>query len=233
MIEVFTAPGAAPFSVALLVMLGIAALELVMVATGFSVNDLVDDLVVSNVEIDPLPDSPTGMETTGTVDADTSAIGRFLAWLYVGRVPVLMVLVVFLMVFGLGGLLLQAVLRSLVGFTAPAIVAVPVVLAASLPVVRVATGVLVRIMPRDETNAVDADTFVGRTAVVTGGTARDDLPAQARLTDEFGTTHYVLVEPDESGETLRPGEVVLLVRRVSGTRFGAIHNPNEALVDRE
>lgn len=233
MIEVFTAPGATPFSVALLVMLGIAALELVMVTTGFSVNDLVDELVVSNVAIDPLPDSPTGMETTSTVDADTSAIGKFLAWLYVGRVPVLMVLVVFLTVFGLGGLLLQALLRSVVGFSAPAILAVPAVLVASLPVVRVATGALVRVMPHDETSAVDAESFVGRTAIVTGGTATGGLPAQARLADEFGTTHYVLVEPDENGETLRSGEVVLLVRRVSGTRFAAIHNPNEALVDRE
>jgi hypothetical protein len=242
--EIFTAPGCAPFSVALLVMLGLAALELVMVLTGLSVNDLVDDLVAPHVDVHadvdlhghlgvPHVDAPTGMETTHAVEGDASAFGKFLAWLYVGRVPVLMIVVVFLTVFGLGGILLQGVLRAVAGLTAPAIVATPVMIVLSLPMVRVTAGVLARLMPRDESSAVDPETFVGRTATVTGGTARDGLPAQARLTDEFGTTHYVLAEPDESGDVLRQGEVVLLVRRISGSRFAAIHNPNEALVDRE
>jgi hypothetical protein len=227
-IELIAAPACAPFSIALLVMLGLTVLEMVTAVTGWSVNDLVDELVVSSVDTD----APTGMETTsGDAEGGTSVIGRFLAWLYVGRVPVLMLLIVFLTTFGLGGLVLQGVVWSVIGAPAPALLAVPVVLAAALPVVRVAAGVLARVLPRDETSAVRAETFVGRTALVVGGSALRGRPAQARLTDEFGTTHYVLVEPEEAGEQIASGEVVLLVRQTSGTTFGVIRNPSQALVD--
>jgi len=66
---------------------------------------------------------------------------------------------------------------------------------------------------------------------VVGGSAAHGKPAQARVTDEFGTTHYVLVEPEDEGEQIASGEVVLLVRQASGTTFGAIRNPSQALVD--
>ena len=104
---------------------------------------------------------------------------------------------------------------------------------AVLPVVRACTGGLEGLLPRDETSAVDAATFVGRTAVVTGGVARAGMPAQARLTDQFGTTHYVLVEPEDAEDTFAAGSLVLLLRQTSGGRFSAIANPNAALVDRE
>jgi Protein of unknown function (DUF1449) len=144
-----------------------------------------------------------------------------------------MVCIVFLTVFGLIGLLAQHLLRAALGMALPGIVAVPIVAAACLPVVRACTGGLARVLPRDETSAVDASTFVGRTALITGGAARAGMPAQARLTDQFGTTHYVLVEPEDAEDTFPAGSLVLLLRQTGGGRFSVIANPNAALVDRD
>lgn len=221
------ASGNAPFAIALLVMVGLALVELIALVTGFSVNDVVDDFVAGHLEATAGSGS---MEATGHGEA-SSVVGRLLAWLHVGRVPVLMVLIVFLTVFGAFGLLAQGVLRAMTGFALPSIIAAPAVFIVGLPAVRAATGLLARMMPRDETSAVDIATLVGRTAVVTGGTARTGLPAQARVRDSFGTEHYVLVEPEDEGAVFATGSVVLLVRQHAGGRFTVITNPNAALID--
>lgn len=224
-----TAAGNAPFVIALLVMLGLAAVELIAVLTGFSLNDIVDEYVVPHSGVETLGDAPTGMEATG-VDAQ-GVVGRFLAWLYIGKVPVLMVLIILLTVFGLLGLFGQGLLRQTLGFPLPGIVAAPAALLLCLPLVRACTGGLARIMPKDQTSAIHIESLLGRTALVTGGTARVGVPAQARVTDAFGTDHYVLVEPEDEADQYPSGSVVLLVRRIGGSRFSVIANPNDALID--
>lgn len=223
-----TAAGNTPFSIALLIMVGLALVELLALVTGFSVNDVVDDFVAGHLEA--TAGSGTGMEATGHGEG-SSVVGRFLAWLHIGRVPVLMILIVFLTTFGLVGLVGQGIVHAVLGRTLPALLAAPAALLAALPAVRAVTGVLARLMPREETSAVDVATLVGRTAVVTGGTARSGMPAQARVRDSFGTEHYVLVEPEDEGVAFATGTVVLLVRQQAGGRFTVIDNPNAALVD--
>jgi hypothetical protein len=228
-----TAAGNAPFVIALLVMLGLASVELVALLTGFSLHDAVDKLVVGHAHLDGFDHGHGhgGMDaTTGGHDAP-GLIGRFLAWMYVGKVPVLMILIVLLTVFGAFGLLAQALVASVIGRPLPAILAAPAMLLLCLPVVRGTVGVLARIMPGDESSAIDPKALVGRTATVTGGVARAGMPAQARVADAFGTDHYVLVEPEDGADSFASGTVVLLVRQVGGSRFSAIANPNQALVD--
>jgi hypothetical protein len=243
-LEYFTAPGSIPFTSALLVMLGLLVFEIIALVNGLGLNDLVDDFIVSNVDMpddlfdvgsdlsmDAPDDLSTGIEGSGAPEGG-SVIGRVLAWLYIGRVPVLMVLIVFLTVFSIFGLMAQSILRESVGFALPGVIAAPAVFFLSLPLVRWCTGGLARVLPKDETSAISTRTFIGRTAIVVGGTARHGLPAQARLTDQFGTIHYVLVEPEENNEILENGSLVLLVRRING-RFSAIANPNAALAENE
>lgn len=225
------AAGNTPFLIALAVMLGLALVELLSLFTGLSVNDVVDEWIVPHAGLEGVSQAPTGMEATGA--EVQGVVGRFLAWLYIGKVPVLMVLILLLSVFGLLGLALQGLLRSVLGFALTGWVAVPLTLLASLPVVRACTAAIARLMPRDETNAVDPATFVGRTARIITGTARRGMPAEARLTDRFGTDHHVLVEPEESGEVFAVGSTVLLVRQTGGGRFSAIANPNDVLIDQE
>jgi len=236
-IELLTASGNAPFSIALAVMFGLLIFELISLVSGLGVNEILDDVVAGNVDFPEIPDSslgeageiPSGIEGSGAPEGG-SLLGRVLAWLYVGQVPLLVVLVVFLGVFGIFGLIGQTLLRQLTGFALPGLVAVPAVLFVAMPFVRWTTGGLARILPREETSAVRTQSFVGRTATVVGGNARSDLPSQAKLQDQFGTTHYVMVIPEEENTTLDNGSLVLLVRIVGG-RFTAIPNPNAALAE--
>lgn len=231
MIEWLSAGGNEPFIIALLVMLGLTTVELIAVFSGFSINDMVDEFIVPHSGIETIGNAPTGMEAT-SVDGP-GLIGRFLAWLYIGRIPVLMVLIVLLTVFGLVGLSVQGILRDTIGIVLPTVVAVPGALLVSLPIVRICSATIARIMPRDETSAVDPSSFIGLTARVTSGVARRGLPAEARLRDSFGTDHHLLVEPEDDQSTFPAGSIVLLVRQTGGGRFIAIANPNDMLVDRE
>jgi len=224
--------GNAPFVIALLVMFGLAAVELTSLLVGFSVNDAIDNFVVPHSHIDlPQGELPQSLDSVH-VDGP-GMLARFLSWLYIGKVPVLMVLIVLLTVFGLAGLIAQGIVHSLVGTLAPAIIAAPLVLIAVLPIVRACAAGIHRIMPADETSAVNPSSFVGRTAYITNGVARTGLPADARLLDQFGTEHHVLVEPEDAGQSFAAGQVVLLVRQSGSGRFAVIANPNDALIDPE
>ena len=110
----------------------------------------------------------------------------------------------------------------------PGLIAIVPVFFASMPFVRMINAILVKIMPNDETEAVSTNTFIGRVATIGQATAKNGLPAQAKLHDQHGQAHYVLVEPDEASIELGPGTEVLLVRR-SGAKFFAIVNPSAAL----
>jgi hypothetical protein len=112
----------------------------------------------------------------------------------------------------------------------------PVPAAAGLAFVAAIFGVhafgtaLAKVIPKDETTAVPDVSLVGRVATIVIGTARAGRPAQARVRDEHGTTHYVMVEPEEPDESFASGTSILLVRHLSGRRFHAIHNPKPELL---
>ena len=136
-----------------------------------------------------------------------------LHWLGVGRVPLLVVLIAFLAAFGLIGLTGQQLMRELTGALLSPWLAIPAATAAALPITAAGTRLLARILPQDESSAIDVATLVGRTGQIIVGTARRGAPARARVRDEHGQSHYVLVEPDDDGQALGEGETVLLVRR--------------------
>jgi membrane protein implicated in regulation of membrane protease activity len=146
-------------------------------------------------------------------------------------VPLLILLIIFLTAFGVSGLLIQALTRSIAGAYWPGVVAAVPALVLALPAVRAMGGLFARVVPRDETTAVSEDSLVGRVAVVTVGVAAGNAPAEGRVRDEHGQTHYVMVEPDIAGETFPAGTEVLLVKR-AGAKFFAIRNPSPALSDR-
>ncbi len=221
MFEFITATENMAFSVALLVVLIIAALEGVGALFGAG---------LSNVLSSVLPDSdlPFGVDAP---DLDSpSSLGRILSWLRVGQVPVLILLIVFLVSFGIGGLIIQQLAMGAFGSLLPGALASIPALALTFPAVRVFGGALNRIVPKDETSAVSPDSFVGRIAVLTLGQAERGCAAQAKVKDRHGQHHYIMVEPDNDGDVFQQGEKVLLVRRDSGSFF-AIPNKNELLED--
>lgn len=180
MFEFLLATENLPFTIALTVMFGIACLEGVTVLMGFALSGILDAL---------LPDFDFEIDLYTELESP-SPFFRMLGWLRVGKVPILMLLIVFLTGFGLIGLALQLFTDSNFGFLLSNwLVTIPAVLLA-LPVVRVFGGALNRFMPNDETDAVSIDSLVGRIATITLGTAAWESPAEARVQDIHGPNYH-------------------------------------------
>ena len=210
MLDLLSSGANAPFTVALIVMFAIAIAELVALLLGFGLSEAVDAL---------LPD----IDIDVGVNADAgSAFTRLLGWLHIGKVPLLMILIVFLTAFGLIGLVLQSFAKGVTGYYMSAWFAVVPTMILAMPVVRVGAGALAFILPSDETDAVSADTFIGRTATITLGEARSGSPAEAKLTDEHGYTHYIMVEPDREDVFFRQGTTVLVTENLGAVFKGIV-----------
>ena len=160
----------------------------------------------------------------GDTDLDADADGGFadglLSFFGVGRVPFMIWLVCFLLVFAIVGVGIQALAENLLGAPLDRWVAAAIAAAAGLPL----TGVLVRplaaILPGDESSAVGLDALVGRRAKIVTGRAAAGHPARAEVHDHHGQPHYVMVEPHEAGSEMLEGDELLLVRRESETFYG-------------
>lgn len=197
-----------PFIAALALMLMIGAAEALGLGAGLAVGEGLEGL-------------------DGDVNVETPSL---LSWINVGRLPLLMLIVVFLFAFGMTGLIGQRIVAALIGQPGPWFLAAPLAFMAALPVTRVFGRGVARIMPRDETTAVSRDSLVGRVAVIVTGEARSGSPAQARVRDQHGQVHYVMVEPDTAADIFAQGSDVLLVR-YAGAKYFAINNTSASLRD--
>jgi len=105
--------------------------------------------------------------------------------------------------------------HQLTGGWASGWLVVPPVLLLTLPLLRISLAGLGKVMPKDETTAVSEDSLIGRVAVVTLGVARVGAAAEAKVKDQHGYSHYLLVEPDLPEIEFSQGQAVLLVSRQS------------------
>jgi hypothetical protein len=202
--NLFLSPDTAPFGVAVGLLVGLAILEALGLLANLSPGHALDNLI-----------------------ADTDGDG-LLSWLHVGRTPIMVLLILFLAGFGLSGYIMQAMLAGLTGHYAPAWLIAPGSLLVGVGVVRTIGGLIGRMVPKDETASVSEETLVGRTGEIMRGDARREVAAEARVRDEHGAVHYLMVEPDIDGETLEQGVDILIVRKI-GARFRAIRNPHPQL----
>ncbi len=93
---------------------------------------------------------------------------------------------------------------------------------------RVFGAALARAIPKDETEAVSRETLVGRLGIVTGGVAREGLPAQVRVTDDHGMAHYLLAEPEDAGESYPNGTPIIVVS-LDGARARVMRDPHQSV----
>lgn len=240
MVEQFLAPANTPFAVALTIMVLLGFIEGIGMVIGLGVSDVLDSLLPDfdvdadlDIDADLDADLDASVPDHGVEIAHVDQIGpftRMLSWLRIGRVPILILVVIFLLAFGLGGLFLQSTVSAILGTPLPTLIAVVPALFFGFGSMNLFGGLAEKVLPRDESSAVSHDSFVGRIATITIGTARTSSSAEARLRDQYQQAHYVMIEPDVEGEELHQGDEVLIVRR-EGTIFRAIANPNAALVD--
>jgi YqiJ-like protein len=205
-----------PFTLAVILLVALAATEGIALLLGASPSHWVDGALADMGDAD-----------IGGPEGPASAA---LGWLHFGKVPVLVILVIFLTAFAVAGYAVQLVAQSAAGHFAPLVIAVAVAFVVGLLAVRALGTAIGRLVPRDESSAVPDASLVGRVGTIVIGTARAGRPAEARIHDEHGATQYVMVEPEDADETFAAGARVLLVRHLSGRRFHAIHNPKPDLL---
>lgn len=195
-----------PFSVALCVMFLLGIVELLMLLVGGSLTtslNLDHDVDVS-VDLDHigLGDIDGGVSHDLVIhDASPDFVGTFLDWLYVGRMPILIILVSFLSVFGLIGYGIQSLAIGFLGNPFSLLIASALTTVFTLPTVHMVNRGLYKVLPKDETTAVPINSLIGYEATIVSGIARQGYPAEAKVVDKFGQTHYILVEPIADGDS--------------------------------
>lgn len=207
--SLFTASQNLPFGIGFALIVGIALFEGLGMLISMSPSNFLDDL---------LPE----------IDGD-SGLDRVLGWLHVGKVPALVLLLLFLSGYTVFGYSLQVVANGLFGGYLQAWLAGLLAIPAGMATVRGLGSLIAHIIPRDETSVVSEQTLVGRVGVIVSGGARRGLAAQARVRDSHGRSHYLMVEPDIDDEVFDEGAQVLIVRK-AGAFYRCIANPHPTLM---
>ncbi len=201
MIEFLLADMNIGFAIALCLVLALAVLEGVGMLIGLSMMNLLDH--ISPIELD--------LE----VDADLPAGGLtpLLGWLCLNRLPLLIWLVLFLTSFGIAGYSLNYILLNNFEVNLPEFLTYALSFIFSLYATHHIGKPLSRLLPKNESSAISNNSFNGLIATITIGTAKQDSPAEASLTDSFNQKHYVLVTPDSDTEEFNQGQQVVLVEK--------------------
>ncbi|MWV28343.1 YqiJ family protein [Aurantiacibacter rhizosphaerae] len=156
-----------------------------------------------------------------SVEAPSAGFGgALLSLLGLGRVPLMVWLMVFLLLFTVIGMAIQMFATDLTGSPLYAGLAALFAGAASLPATSVLVRPLGRLLPQDETSAVGLGSLVGRRGTITTGKAARGSPARTKVRDRHGHAHYVMLEPHEDASTIHEGDEVLLVRREGQLFYG-------------
>lgn len=231
MFETFLEPQSLPFSIALTVVAVLFLLEILSSVLGFSVLGAGAEGAEVDLDVDADFDLSTGLDVDldaaefdmdGPDMADTpDSPAGLLGWLGVRGVPFLIWFVSFLTMFGLFGLLLQAGLSSVIGKALPAFVASALVFVPALAVTRIISNWVALLMPKTETTALRSRHLGGYSGTITQGRASRGKPAEVKIKDRFGNTHYLRVEPLEDDAVFEQGQDVTVIRK-RGDQFFVI-----------
>jgi Protein of unknown function (DUF1449) len=206
--DILLAPDVRPFAVAAAIMVTLGGIELLTMIVGFSISELVGH--------------------DFALDSEThSGIGGLFLWINAGRLPLLILIILALGIFSIAGFLLQGIAHS-AGAMLPVAIAAFAAVALSLPAIRVTSRGIARIIPRDETYAVNDADFVGHVAEVSIGPLDQGLPGRVRLKDVFGNWHSVPARASPDSAPLPVGASVLLVDRDTRS-FIAISAPTDLI----
>ncbi len=213
-----------PFTVALGIMIGLGLLELLSALLGTGASSYLDSILP---DFDADFDIDADMDIDADVDAGGSSLGSFggmLLWLNFGKVPFLILLVLFLFSFGIFGLAVQYISLILVSDLLPGLIASLPALIGGLLFLHYTGGLFAKIIPADETESVSETSFIGRTAIIIMGETQKGKPAQAKLKDKKGNTHYIMVEPQNNEDVFVSGREVLIVSQ-AGAIYEVVSRP--------
>lgn len=229
MLDFFTHPDVAPFSIAALVLLGLLLIELVTLLAGKPLSALLDHAVghdgmhldVGHVEMGggtaldhAIDHGAHGAKPDGQ---HQGMFGTALDWLNAGRVPLLVLIIALLAAFAGLGMVLQTVI-SIAGFYLPGWLAVIIVIVPAFVCTRYLSRMVAYVVPRDESYATTGTDFVGLVGEVTVGPVKRGVVARARIRDRHGNTHFPRVAPADPEQVIPTGTSVLVIEvRAGGT----------------
>lgn len=200
-------PGTAPFWIALLTVAGLGIVELVSVLLGVSASGLLDD----------------SFSYHAPGDTEAGLLGSWMSWLNAGGVPLLVLAVILLSVFAVSGFFIQGVASTIFLGPLPLPLAMTGAIAAAIPATRSLSLAVAKVIPRDETNALEQADFLGLTGVVTIGPLDQGKPGTVRVKDRHDNIHFLRAQA-ASGHTIDTGAQVLIVDGADGL-FQAIPSP--------
>ena len=220
-----------PFTIALALLFGLLALEILLSLIGATLLGLgadadVDlDLDIEGPELGDLDidfgdaDASLFDFAEPEVDADIADLGEASAppsgpasWLGIGKVPTLIWIASVLLAFGVTGFVLQTASNALIGTALPALLVTLPAGIAAIAFARRFGSVFARALPKTETSAMSNRHLGRRTGVVTQGTAKRGSPAEVRITDRHGNMHHLRGEPLKDEDTIAAGTEVLVLR---------------------
>jgi hypothetical protein len=214
-LEHLLAPDVRPFAIAAVMIVFVGGVEVISMLIGFSISESIGSAFNFDGHFNGHNlDSPGDH---GLLNA--------ISWINAGGVPLLIFILLLLGMFSIAGFLVQDIARAL-GGPLPTIVAAPVALVVALPFVRASSRLVARIIPRDESYAVDLGDLVGRVGEVVIGPLDQGLPGRVRVKDIHGNLHFVAASAAPSSPPLPQGASVLLVDR-DDTRFVAVAVPDD------
>lgn len=223
MFALMLTPPYLPFALALGLLGGLLAVELVALALGGS-------LMAGEGADAPGPDTATleaQFDLAPGAEPDVTALaaaadslqaevpgtgGGALALLGLGRVPFAIWLAAMLTGFGVTGLAVQSVASATFGGPLGAAIAILPALAGAIGFARLFGRAIASLVPQVETTATSAQFMGGLRGIVSQGTARQGAPAEVRLRDRHGNTHYMRCEPFRDSDVIEQGTEVLTLR---------------------
>lgn len=204
-------------------MLAIGVIELVALLVGFSpsasIESALPDIDIPDLHVPEIagpdlhvPDLHAPELHDGELShVEAGPLSLILGWLSVGRVPILVLFVIGLTSFAVAGYVVQWTALGALGFALNAgVAAIPAAIAAGYAM-RWLGRWLGHIFPKDHTEAASRQDLVGAYATIIRGTARQGQPAEAKTTDLRNRTHYILLEPNEAGQSYTAGDRVFIV----------------------
>ena len=217
-----------PFTIALALLFGLLALEILLSLVGATLLGLgadadldleldiegpeIGDLDIDFGEADASLFDFAEPELDAEITEAPAAPSGPASWLGIGKVPTLIWIAAVLLAFGVTGLVLQTLSLSLIGIALPALLTTLPAGIAAIWFARRFGMVFARALPKTETSALSNRHLGRRTGVVTQGTARRGSPAEVRITDRHGNMHHLRGEPLKDDDTIPAGTEVLVLR---------------------
>ena len=190
----FLLPENIPFLIAIGVTLAISILEMLAFFVGFTISSTIDVLI---------PDFE--------IDIDASFTNKVFGWLQVGRVPSIMLLILYLSLFGMIGLGVQLLSHTFYE-TFPWYVATMITFPTALVPYKYIGGKIAALIPDDESDAISEEELTGVAELILGRAAFN-FPGEAKLVDKNGKTHYIMIEPERGADAFHKGDKVIIHRR--------------------